>query len=198
MWRRSVRGPAPGRWRWVVDLLVAAAILALFGLIALRLDQVETRKTSGRPTVVDGDTLTLSGERIRLKGIDAPEYNQICRRNGEDYRCGQSARTALVALIGGRPVECTGWERDRYGRFLGSCSAGSTDLNRALVAKGWAIAYGDFEAEEALAREERAGLWAGEFDRPRQWREMHGGMIESVHDLTGAILNWLCAVFQFS
>lgn len=199
MGRRSVPQHAPASaWRRFGDVMLAVAILGLVGLLAARLDRVETRQTSGRAIVNDGDTITLLGERVRLKGIDAPEYNQTCRRAGQTYRCGQSARAALADLIGEGPVECIGWERDRYGRFLGTCRAGTTELNRSLVAQGWAVAYGDFEAEEEEARQRRVGLWAGEFDPPRQWREMHGDMTDSAHDLTNAILNWLRQMFSSS
>lgn len=187
---------ASSGWRRVGDVVLAVAILGFLGLIAARLDRVETRHTSGRAIVNDGDTITLLGEKVRLKGIDAPEFNQTCRRDGQTYRCGQSARGALVGLIGDGPVDCVGWERDRYGRFLGTCSAGSTELNRSLVARGWAVAYGDFEEEEAVARQGRAGLWAGEFDPPRRWREMHGDLTDTAHDLTNAIFNWLRQMFQ--
>jgi len=193
---RSRTRPRRSR-RLLTDAMLALAILAMLGLVATRLDRVETRQTVGSAVVNDGDSITISGQRIRLRGIDAPEYAQTCRKGGADYRCGQSARSALVALIAGQPVTCTGWERDRYGRLLGACVAGSTELNRMLVREGWAVAYGDFESEERQARESRSGLWAGEFDRPRQWRESHGGMAEGVHDVLGMAINWLREIFRF-
>ncbi len=182
--------------RLLADAVLAIAILGMLVLVAARLDRVETRQTIGAAVVNDGDSITISGQRIRLRGIDAPEYGQICRRDGAGYRCGQKARSALVDLIADQPVSCTGWERDRYGRLLAACVAGAVDLNRTLVREGWAVAYGDFESDERAARESRSGLWAGEFDRPRQWRESHGGMVESAHDALGAILNWLREIFR--
>lgn len=184
--------------RLVADATVAIVVIVMLGVVAARLDRVETRQTAGSAVVNDGDTITISGQRIRLRGIDAPEYAQICRRDGASYRCGQKARAALVDLIANRPVSCSGWERDRYGRLLGQCVAGPVDLNRTLVREGWAIAYGDFESEESTARGNRSGLWAGEFDLPRQWRENHGGMVESAHDALGAIINWMRQIMTFS
>ncbi|TIQ16593.1 thermonuclease family protein, partial [Mesorhizobium sp.] len=84
-------------------------------LLAARLDRIETRKTEGAAVVNDGDTITLGTERIRMRGIDAPEYSQVCRKDGADYPCGKLARQSLVSLISGKPVSCTGWQRDRYG-----------------------------------------------------------------------------------
>ncbi len=190
-WSRS-------RWRWLVDAVLTVAIIGLLILLSARLDRVERRGIEGRATVNDGDSLTLGSERIRLRGIDAPEFTQTCRRQGADYPCGRRARDALAGLIGGKPVACAGWERDRYGRLLAACTAGGKDLNRALVEAGWAVAYGEFEAEERIARQNGAGLWAGSFDPPRVWRDRHGGMAETEHGATGRIINWLRAILRIS
>ena len=42
-----------------------------------------------------------------------------------------------------------------------------------LVRKGWAVAYytNDYKADEHQARRARRGLWAGEFQRPAQFRK---------------------------
>jgi endonuclease YncB( thermonuclease family) len=178
-----------------LDIALAAAILGLLALVSMRVDRFSTRQVDGVATVNDGDSLTLRNERIRLLGIDAPEYDQTCRKDGAAYPCGRQARAALVGLIGGRPVSCGGWERDRYGRLLASCKAGETELNRAMVERGWAVAYGDFAEVETAARRRGAGLWAGEFDRPREWRTMHGSLAEAEHDFLGRIGNWLRALF---
>jgi endonuclease YncB( thermonuclease family) len=179
------------------DALLAAAILGLLVLLAARLDRVETRTTMGAAVIKDGDSLTIGNERIRLRGIDAPEYGQVCHRDGAGYRCGQLSRAALQALIGDRAVSCDGWERDRYGRLLARCRAGEVDLNRAQVSSGWAVAFGDFEDEERVAREARLGIWSGSFDMPRHWRDTHGGLAEAGHDWTAAVFNALREIFRF-
>lgn len=195
--RRFSRRPAQPRsfWRKLIDCLLAAAILGLLALVAARIDRVETRRPAGAAVVNDGDTLTLGSERIRLRGIDSPELSQTCRRDGADYACGRLARDSLRKLIADRPVSCTGWERDRYGRLLGTCSAGDIMLNAAQVEAGWAVAYGGYELEEARASARGAGLWAGSFDRPRDWRDMHGDMADSEHDWLGQMSNWLRQMF---
>jgi len=185
-----------GPWRWLWDGLLTVAILGLLLLLAARLDRTETRNLQGRVTVNDGDSITLETERIRLLGIDAPEYDQICRKHRAGYPCGRQARQALVTLIGGRPVSCSGWERDKYDRLLATCTVDGSELNRGQVEAGWAVAYGDYRAEEEAARQKGAGLWAGSFERPRDWREMHGGMAESEHAVPG-ILDWLRRALRF-
>lgn len=191
---RGARQPRR-RHRKFLDYALAFAILGLLLVVSSRLDRIESRQATGVVTVNDGDTLTLNGEKIRLRGIDAPEYDQICLRDGEEYPCGRRSRDALGNLIAGRPVTCSGWERDRYGRLLGDCSAGDDDLNAAQVAGGWAVAYGDYRDREEEARAMGLGLWAGEFERPRDWRRSHGGMIDGEHGGIGTILNWLRAIF---
>ncbi|WP_432283267.1 thermonuclease family protein [Aminobacter sp. BA135] len=195
--QRYFRRPR-SRWRKLFDYALAFAVLGLLILVSARLDRVETRRTEGVAVVSDGDSITLGGERIRLRGIDAPEYSQICRKDGADYPCGRRSREALSKLVAGRQVRCAGWERDRYGRLLGECTAAGTDLNRSQVEAGWAVAYGGYEAEEATARLGRKGVWGGDFDRPRDWRNMHGDMAEIEHGSYGRILNWLREIFRFS
>lgn len=175
--RRPRRRYAPARprtlWRRLLDYALTALLLGLFILVAARLDRFETRKEQGMAIVNDGDSITLGTERIRMRGIDAPEYTQSCRKDGSDYPCGKLARQSLVWLIANRPVSCSGWQRDRYGRLLGDCKAGDTDLNRAQVQAGWAVAFGDFETEETVARAAKAGIWAGSFEEPQDWRDSH-------------------------
>lgn len=131
---------------------------------------------AGYPGVIDGDTLRLDGRRIRITGIDAPEQNQTCRdAKGLPWACGQAATHRLRALIAGGRVACTATGRDRYGRTLASCATGSGgDLGGAMVREGYAVSYhGGYRLAEAGARLRRRGLWAGDFERPQDWRRMH-------------------------
>jgi endonuclease YncB( thermonuclease family) len=199
-WQRGSRRfrSTPGRslGRKALDYGMTIALFALLALLVARLDRLQTQTEQGTARVNDGDTITLGQERIRLRGIDAPEYTQTCERNGEDYACGQMARQALVDMIGGRQVSCAGWQRDRYGRFLGDCRAGDVDLNSALVAAGWAVAYGGYKAEERKARAAKAGIWAGGFERPQDWRHAHGRPDQGPHDAFGSFGDGLRELFR--
>jgi endonuclease YncB( thermonuclease family) len=177
--------------------VLTVAIIGLLALLAARLDSTDPLTLEGRAVVNDGDTVTLGKERIRLRGIDAPEFDQTCTRGGAQYSCGRQARDALVALTRGRSVTCSGSQRDKYQRLLAICSAGGVEINRSLVADGWAVSYGDYHAEEADARGRGTGLWAGSFDRPRDWRATHGGMAEIEHVLPG-LLDRLRRLLDFS
>ena len=132
----------------------------------------------GNPEILDGDTVHFVrlGERVRLKGVDAPEAQQRCLdAAGKWHSCGQSARQALSGFIGSRPVRCEGRQRGRYGRLIAVCfDAEGTDLNEWLVSQGWALAYRRYSKryipQEETARKERRGIWAGRFTEPWQWR----------------------------
>jgi endonuclease YncB( thermonuclease family) len=89
------------------------------------------------------------------------------------YPCGEEARRELVRLVAAGPIACEVHGHDRYGRRLARCTVAGRDLGAALVASGLAVSYGGYAAEEAEARRNRAGLWAGAFQRPSEWRKEH-------------------------
>lgn len=126
--------------------------------------------------IIDGDTFTLGGERVRLWGIDAPEALQICQdAAGRGFRCGEVARERLIALIGGRSVDCRQKDRDGYGRMVAQCKVAGHNLGEAMICEGWAVEYrqfsrGAYAAAEREARSAKRGLWAGTFEPPDHWR----------------------------
>lgn len=146
------------------------ALLAILALLALKLNNQPELIQTGGFYAIDGDTLSSHGERLRLKGIDAPEYRQSCRRGGADWACGEEARKALVTMIKTGGPECRGRDRDRYGRLLVTCTVGNLDINAAMVRNGMALSYGGYAAEERVARQAKAGVWAGDFERPSDYR----------------------------
>lgn len=128
----------------------------------------------GPVRVVDGDTLVVSGQRVRLDGIDAPETRQLCHRGGEEWRCGIASANALRALIGPRMVRCEVTGTDRYRRSIATCWSATTNLNEEMVRQGWAMAYHHYSTRyvsvEEEAKSSKAGIWASEFQIPGEWR----------------------------
>ena len=137
-------------------------------------DAVEVRVSAlaGRGHAVDGDTLELGGERVRLWGIDAPEARQRCRASGRWWSCGGLATAALRSRSGN--VQCERRGKDAYGRVLAVCFERGEDVNGWLVSEGWALAYrrfaADYVANEDRAREAGKGMHRGEFVNPWDWR----------------------------
>lgn len=135
---------------------------------------------SGTVRVVDGDTIDIAGQRVRLEGIDAPEMGQSCARRWfvGTWDCGGAAAKALQSLIKGQIVTCENRGADKYGRMLGVCFAGNVEINRRLVRDGhaWAfVKYSEiYAADEAEARAAKRGVFATTNDPPwvyrsRQW-----------------------------
>ncbi|MBB1493121.1 MULTISPECIES: thermonuclease family protein [unclassified Paracoccus (in: a-proteobacteria)] len=147
--------PQPqGRPRWRRLIVAAAALLLIAALVAFSWPQ------SGKEWhVIDGDTLELAGERIRLFGIDAPERGQSCG----PVACGTAATDALADILSAGPVRCTRVNTDRYGRTVARCRAGRHDVNREMVRRGMAWAYrqygDDYVRDEKAARTARIGIW---------------------------------------
>lgn len=129
--------------------------------------------------VVDGDSLRIGAENIRLHGIDAPERRQTCRdARNRSWECGAAATARLSELVARGEVACTPQGHDRYGRTLAVCAAADvTDLGRVLVREGYAVNYAfdgpGYAAEEDAARAASRGLWQGAFERPQDWRRRH-------------------------
>jgi endonuclease YncB( thermonuclease family) len=149
-------------------LLLTTAVLALAAPLA------PFAASSSPARVIDGDTIDLSGQRIRLHGIDTPEAKQTCQRDGVPWLCGAEATKTLRELIGSSTISCTERDKDRYGRIVAVCHANGVNLNAAMVSSGMALAYrkysDDYTGREASAKAARRGLWASQFVPPWDWR----------------------------
>lgn len=138
--------------------------------------------------VVDGDTVDVrypngSTDTVRLLGIDTPEVrgdNDPAEFEGvpgtdAGLAClrdaGEEAGSALRERIAGERVRVVvddaADRRDRYGRLLAYVVRDGTDLNRWLVAEGYARVYDTtfaradaYYAAESAAMDADAGAWA--------------------------------------
>lgn len=129
----------------------------------------------GIASVIDGDTLEIHGQRIRLWGVDSPEKGQVCVREGEPWRCGSHSANTLDEFIGGRTVSCEAVDTDRYQRVVARCEVGGVSLNAWLVVNGLAVEYaqyskGAYTPYQSQAQEAHRGVWASQFEMPWEWR----------------------------
>lgn len=128
----------------------------------------------GNANAIDGDSLAVSGQQVRLFGIDAPEFDQTCQKDGQSWSCGEAAKDQLSGLVAGKRVECQGQGVDQHGRVLAVCVAGGFELNRAMVEQGWALAYrefsDDYAAAEFQAKRNELGIWSSKFVVPWDYR----------------------------
>ncbi len=162
----------PFRRRYGWKSLISVVIIALIGAIGGLRREAPDAVFNGPFHAVDGDTLSIGGLRMRLRGIDAPEMKQRCGGGDSQWACGVSARKALQAMAATDAV-CSAHGTDKYRRRLVRCTLGGKDVGATLVRGGFAVAYGDYTHEEAEARAERRGIWSGPFERPEDWRKAH-------------------------
>ena len=158
-------------------IAMSRLLAALFLILA---SPAMAQTVEGRASVIDGDTIDISGERIRFNGVDAPESWQRCKdADGKEYRCGKEAAFALDEwLAASRPTRCEFVERDRYGRMVGNCfRADGASVAVWLVRNGWALDWprysdGEFADAQAEAEASKAGIWRGTFEQPCEARAL--------------------------
>lgn len=147
--------------------------LIVLALMALALPSLAMEVT-GRARAVDGDTLEIAGQKVRLFGIDAPELDQTCDQGGRVWACGRAAREALAGIVGRQRLDCRVQDVDRYGRNVAVCIAGDEDVGALMVRQGMAIAYrrysGRYVNAEGAARAEGIGLWTSTYVLPEAYR----------------------------
>ena len=151
-------------------------IFKIFFLIFLFNNNLIYAKTIiGIATVIDGDTIHINNNKIRLLGIDAPEKNQKCVFNNKDWECGKNSTLALREMIENSPVICRINDVDRYKRYIAVCFSNKKNLNKMMVKNGWAIAYRyyskDYIDEEFIAKRKKLGIWRGTFEEPYIYRK---------------------------
>ena len=112
--------------------------------------------------VIDGDTVIINGESVRLLGIDTPERGEPCYKEAKKH-LEEIVLNKMVTVERGRE------DRDRYKRLLRyifiETNDGELAVNLKMISDGFAIArfYDDvpykkeYVAAEQYARENNIG-----------------------------------------
>lgn len=144
-------------WRIVGVAALTAGLCASFHPIASSLASIlpvgaNPRLVAGdNVAVMDAQTLRVEGRVVRLKGLAAPKA------------VAGPAALQLAALVRDQLVRCQIDTARSDGDAAAQCVAGGTNLNRALVAGGWAEARADapgLKDAEMFARARHLGVWA--------------------------------------
>jgi endonuclease YncB( thermonuclease family) len=140
----------------------------------------------GAAMVVDGDTLRLQNDVVRLDGVAAPARGDQCDP-AIPTDCAAAAAAQLAMLVHDHAVSCEVVGHDGLGRPSARCDIGKTNgapsevpsaasaagsgisrdvahadsLNQQIVLSGWARARtADLQPAELAARALHRGLWA--------------------------------------
>ncbi|MET3602100.1 thermonuclease family protein [Martelella mangrovi] len=121
---------------------VPKSVLREIGRQADKYSRQTTIVTSaGEISVYDGDTIKISGQRMRLLDIDTPEISKP--RCSYEEKVGYQARDRLRALIGqaGTVEIIDSGTTDKYGRNLIHVEVDGRDAGQILVREGLALRY---------------------------------------------------------
>jgi endonuclease YncB( thermonuclease family) len=132
-------------------------------------------KLTGKAKALDAHTLQFeNGQKAELNGgMDAPELEQKGLVGDSLYPCGKEARDFLQKLIDGRDV--VGYDVEvnkKDGKLRGTFFVEEKSIESEMVRNGWAISHhSGVEGWEAIARENKRGLFRGKFIAPEKWRK---------------------------
>ena len=156
----------------VQKILIFKIFLVIFSLYN---NIINANTINGKAKIIDGDTLHINKNKIRLHGIDAPEKNQKCIFKNKKWPCGKKSTIELKKLINNQNVKCKIKDIDIYKRYVAICTVNKINLNQIMVKKGWAIAYRyyslDYIEDEEYAKKNKLGIWIGEFEKPYIYRK---------------------------
>lgn len=142
-------------------------ILILFNIFTLSAFAESGAAIVGSITVVDGETLEIQNQRIKLWGVDAPDLDQICHDGqGVAYNCGKEAASALSRWLAElQPVQCEPRGNDNAGNVVAICyTSTGDDIAGWMVRNGYAIDWpkysnGFYAVPQNEAQQAKNGIW---------------------------------------
>ena len=157
----------------MVQKILIFKIFIIF--IFININNLNAKTIIGKSRIIDGDTIYINTNKIRLHGIDAPERKQKCTYEENEWDCGKQSVIELKKLIKDQAIRCITTDIDIYNRYVANCFINEVNINQLMVRLGWALAYRyyslDYIQEEKYARKNKLGIWKGEFEEPYLFRK---------------------------
>lgn len=98
--------------------------------------------SSDTDCVIDGDTIRMNGDKIRLVGFNTPEISKpACAAEAAK---GEQAKRRLLELLKSGELSFSATadqDQDRYGRLLRQVTVGGDDVADTLISEGLAEPY---------------------------------------------------------
>jgi Micrococcal nuclease (thermonuclease) homologs len=122
-------------------------LLFLLALVTFTLpaaaQQFEMCGSHRHTCVVDGDTIWLDGQNLRLQSYDTPEpYTDICGGQAE-VALARRASARLLELLNSNAFTVETGRKDRYGRVLATIRIDGRDVGDILISEGLARRWPD-------------------------------------------------------
>lgn len=173
-----------GRRLWT--RIAALAIAVCLALLGINVASNRAAETEPAVHVIDGDTLQLDGQVLRLSGIDAPEIGQTCFEGSDPWPCGMTAALALQKLIDLSLPEFRCEVQPAEPLPIAVCEASREDVAEVMLRQGHAIALADssfdYRNAEQDAKTASLGIWHSKLTLPSDWRANKRLTIHGVSD----------------
>jgi len=167
----------------ILVIIIAMIITSIFPLNG-KINKINTKESNEvyfekGVTVIDGDTIKVGKNSLRIWGIDAPELKQKCTKDSIEFDCGIIAKKLLTQIVLNDPIKCNIIDIDKYQRKIVQCTAiNNFDIGLMMVQLGWALDYeeysnGFYKTTQQDAINEKRGLWSTSFIKPWEWRREH-------------------------
>jgi len=108
---------------------LAFGFLLIVGALFIARQQTEPNVLAGQASVIDGDTIRVAGQKVRLQGLAAPELNEPG---------GQASKNAMIEIVKGQQVSCELDGTATHDRVVGICYVAGRDVAEELVRRGLA------------------------------------------------------------
>jgi len=171
-------------------IFIAITAISAFGKVPVRSIDGVVSKISDGDSIEVTDSLGIKS-KVRLYGIDCPETKKISRKTGRVSKPGQpygeEAYRALQGKLQGQRVRADVMVIDDD-KAVSIVWVGNRNINREMVAEGWAWAYqkyldkpyiAEYVEAEKQARTKRSGLWQQKNPQP-PWEFRRSLRIESL------------------